>query len=475
MATVTLKNYTRSKHQISMVYGVDDLQFTTSFWYNDVDFYLLENLYGERFMHWFYFNLVAFEMNKLQSVRPKYVDFGEYERFHTAEFERIWRRHFRGAYSQWLYQNDLDTYTGPEFVHAAADESKYDAVEIKTPTSAKTTANERAVLVLNGGGKDSLVSMSIFDKIGVDFASVGVSACRHGVSKKQHKLIRDLTAATNSKHHHQIWMFDDFFDSPLAEILGDKYGIKTVHVDEVLRFVMSMLPIVLQYGYRFISLGHEKSAEVPNFVWQKNGLAINHQHGKSRQQILMLKEYINENLIRNCHIFSVLKPINDVVIFSMLNSLNATEAALTHSCNLEKPWCKKCPKCAYVLLGFMAYLPRPIADDITGENVLNLPELRLFYRQLLGFDDFKPFECVGLIEETRLAFEICRRRGYTGKAMDDYSERVDALDFLTIADELTRVDCEYDQLPDEFREEILKFLNEHKTIARRYVEKYFQD
>ncbi len=37
-----IEGYTRSRHQITMSFGIDDLRFSTSYWYEDVDLPMLE-------------------------------------------------------------------------------------------------------------------------------------------------------------------------------------------------------------------------------------------------------------------------------------------------------------------------------------------------------------------------------------------------------------------------------------------------
>ena len=42
----------------------------------------------------------------------------------------------------------------------------------------------------------------------------------------------------------------------------------------------------------------------------------------------------------------------------------------------------------------------------------------------MGITEHTPFECVGKLEEVRLAFELLRRKGYKGKAMETYKREV---------------------------------------------------
>jgi len=92
----------------------------------------------------------------------------------------------------------------------------------------------------------------------------------------------------------------------------------------------------------------------------------------------------------------------------------------THSCNESKPWCLSCAKCAYVWLGYAAFLPEKLLQLTFSENPMNKKENLLWYQQLLGLTKHTPFECVGQADETRLLFELCRKRGIKGDAMTLY-------------------------------------------------------
>lgn len=41
-----LDSLTRSRHQLTMTFGLDDLRFQATYWYGDVDLPALERVYG---------------------------------------------------------------------------------------------------------------------------------------------------------------------------------------------------------------------------------------------------------------------------------------------------------------------------------------------------------------------------------------------------------------------------------------------
>ncbi len=97
-------------------------------------------------------------------------------------------------------------------------------------------------------------------------------------------------------------------------------------------------------GYRGLVVAHEHSANTGNLVWPATGEEVNHQ-GKGWEAERLLDEYVNTELLAGVRYFSVLQPIHDEVIFELL-ARDAELAPTTHSCNVQKPWCCACAKCA---------------------------------------------------------------------------------------------------------------------------------
>jgi hypothetical protein len=205
-----------------------------------------------------------------------------------------------------------------------------------------------------------------------------------------------------------------------------------------------------------LCLGHERSADTGNLVWERTGEEVNHQWGKSHEAEVMLNEYIGTHLIENCRYFSILKPVYDVLIFNLL-AQDQDAVPYTQSCNIQKPWCGKCPKCAYVWLNYMAYLPTSLVEQtFAGHgNLLDTPENQLWFRQMLGLEAHTPFECIGLVDEVRLAFELCRRKGLTGEAMAVFEREVPPVDVTSLLDHYLQVNESLDTMPAMLRDNVL--------------------
>jgi hypothetical protein len=118
----------------------------------------------------------------------------------------------------------------------------------------------------------------------------------------------------------------------------------------------------------------------------------------------------------------------------------------------------------------MAYLPAEVAEGVFRGlgNLLDAPENRLAFRQMLGLEAHTPFECIGQIDEVRLAFELCRRKGVRGAAMEVFEREVPPVDvsltlarYLEINEALAR-EC----LPGSMRESVLAQMRAAAAHAR---------
>jgi len=454
-----LAPYTRSKHQLSMAFGVNDLRFSTSYWYNDVDLLELEHRFGVDYMEKIYFHIIAFEANKLTSLKPDIFDLGPFKRYHTPEFEALWLTIQRNVWAQWRYENNFPHYPGPRFLSQPT--------ELVSSVLQIEDDNDQ-VLIFCGGGKDSLVSMKLLEKSQIPYSTLVYSSSIYGRAAPQHELIESLLNTVKPQTQHKMWIYEDFLDSPVTE-MAKEYGVVSLTAAETPSSVFASLPIVLQHNYRYISLGHERSADAPNLIWEETGEGVNHQWGKSSEAEQLLNRYIQNQFISNSQYFSLLKPIYDVVIFNMLRQY-LDSVPFTHSCNITKPWCKKCAKCAYVWLNYMAYLPTDLVNQIFQVNLFDLPENQLWFRQMLGLEKHTPFECIGQINESRLAFELCRRKGITGKAMKMFIDEVKDFDVHVAVNEYTTVNYDYSLIPTEIASKILRLMISNAETSKEYIQ-----
>lgn len=448
----------RGQHEIAMSFKLDELRLTKTYCYGDVDITALETRYGPELMDRLCFQLMALEAIALASLLPETFDFGDFSRFRTRAFEKFWRTIFRKVGAQWRYENDLPDYFGPVFKGTSSNND---------PTPAKVSHAPVDALIFSGGGKDSLVAMKLIERGGVSFSTFAYSHPHYGDGQMQHRLINGLLDESTPSQRHQMSIYNESWESSLRE-LQEESGVKGLIHAETPASVFGALPVVLQYGYQYIVLAHELSADAGNLWWERTGEHVNHQWGKSLEAELLLNRYIQREFISNVSYFSILKPIHDVLIFNLLNN-DASAVKNTHSCNVRKPWCGECAKCAYVWVNYMAYLPSDTAGAIFRKNLFDVPEAQHWFSQLLGLGAHKPFECVGEVPEVRLAFELCRRKGMTGQAMDLYKKEVPAPDIPHILDRYLAVRHDLPSIPPAVGDRIFPQMLRGADKARQAI------
>ncbi len=440
-----------------MVFSLAGHRFCSSFWYEGVDLEDLSQRFGAEFLERIFFHIAAFELNKLVSLAPEAVDFGTYQRFQTPRFERLWSTILENVWAQWRFENDLPEYRCPRFISDSG-------ADFAAP--ATLAAGEVENLVFCGGGKDSLVSLSLLNRGGLAFDTFAYSASVYGRPEPQHHWIDGLVDCFPVRRRRRLWMFEDFLESPVLR-LCPQFGISTLTAAETPGSVFASLPYALQHGYRNLIVGHERSADTGQLVWPLTGEEINHQWGKSSAAEELIREYVRRELIAGLRYFSILKPIYDVVIFNLLKS-DLSSVPLAHSCNQSKPWCRRCPKCAYVWLNYMAYLPRETVEKAFGdENLFDFPENLLGFRQLMGIESRQPFECIGQVGEVQLALELCRRKGMRGRALEAFSDEVLPISTAPLIERYLTVQTEASAIPESIARVVIPIMRDCAAKTNR--------
>lgn len=461
---VELLAITHAKHQIVCSFAADRMRFATTYWYDSVDFDQLERRYGAESLNRILFHIAAFEINKLCSLRPQVLDWGEYARFVDQSFTDLWRHVFFNVWAQWRYENDDPSYTGPTFT-SSGSRSRQSPIAVPAPSG-----DSPSILCLFGGGKDSLVAAKLVEKIVGSYDTLAYASSIYGTAAAQHALIDRLIDFCAPRNRRRQWIYDDFLDSPVLRLAGSVVP-RTLTAAETPSSIFAVLPYVLQHHYSHVCLAHERSADTGQVIWTKTGEDINHQWGKSYEAENLLNGYVSKRLIEGFQYFSILKPIYDVVIFAMLREhLDAVPS--THSCNVAKPWCKRCPKCVYVWLNYLAYLPTPLVESVFTENLFDVDDNIPVLRALLGLERQLPFECVGQRDESRLALDVSRRRGLAGKAIELLGSNISEPDYRSLIDRYTAVDLSQCLLPADLRPAIARELTAGADNARAYLEQF---
>jgi UDP-N-acetyl-alpha-D-muramoyl-L-alanyl-L-glutamate epimerase len=429
MRSLRLVDVHRGTDHILASCTLDDLRFHVTVWYEDVDLIALARRFGDEAIERIAVHVALFQLNAACSLRPDVIELGRYAKYLTEDLVRLWRTVFHHVWAQWRYEHDLPAYDGPRFV----DPVSAPAAPLRAPDGPVE------LLAFCGGGKDSLVALKLLERGNLPFATLGYAHSIYGAAEPQHALLDRIGAATARVRAERQWVLDDLLDAPVAR-LRPALGVKYILAAETPASVFATVPLALARGYRGLVVAHEASANSGNLEW--NGEVVNHQWGKGWEAEQMLDRYVQRALVANLRYFSLLQPIHDEVIFELL-ALDPELAALTHSCNLRKPWCGACAKCVYVWLQFAAHLPPAIVDATFGDDLGERADNERWFREMLGLSDHTPFECVGSAPEARLALTLARARGFIGARLAGYAKAIGPVDVAAISAPFVRVGTQH--------------------------------
>ena len=426
MRTLRLVDVHRGADCLVATCALDDLRLHVTVWYEDIDLHALARAHGDDALERIAVHVALFQLNAVASLRPDAIELGRYAHHLTPELVALWRTVFKNVWAQWRYEHDLPAYE-PRFVEATR------------PATAPITAPAGPVelLAFCGGGKDSLVALKLLERAGLPFATLGYAHSIYGNADHQHALLDRVAGATRRVRAERQWILDDIMDAPVAR-LRPELGVKYILAAETPASVFAAIPLALARGYRGLVVAHEASANAANLTWSATGEDVNHQWGKGWAAEQLLDGYVSTHLLAGLRYFSVLQPVHDEVIFELL-ARDADLAPLTHSCNLAKPWCGRCAKCAYVWLQMAAHLPADIVTRTFGADLGERPENERWFREMLGLAEHTPFECVGSAPEARLALALARARGIGGPRLAAYATEVGPVDVPSIARPLVTV------------------------------------
>ncbi len=280
-------------------------------------------------------------------------------------------------------------------------------------------------LVPIGGGKDSVVTTELLKAAGMSPTLFRVN---------EHPLIAACAIVADCPLRTVERRLD-----PLLFSLNASGGVLNGHVPATAIITGIAILTALLEGHSAVVLSAERSADEGNVE------GVNHQWSKSLRWEELLHAYVKTFIHPELKVFSLLRPWSELMIAQEFCN-HPEYFPVTTSCNgnwkiaaeaNQPKWCGKCPKCAFSFLMFSAFADPIEVMDMFGANLLDREELLPLYRELLGVEGNKPFECVGTPEETKAAFLLILRKGDFANtaAMKMFASEV--LPKITNADALT--------------------------------------
>lgn len=321
---------------------------------------------------------------------------------------RFWKKVILNGMGQYFYENKIN-FTKRNFlkIRTKINDKNFSLKKLTPIFFGKT----QKILVPLGGGKDSLVVLEMLKK--KHFENLGLFL----FNPKEHQ----IKIAKLSKVKEKI-IAERKLD-PLLLKLNQK-GFLNGHVP--FSAFLAFLAVILAYIFRYkkIAFAWEKSANIPNLKYR--GKWINHQWSKSLEFEKLLNRYLEKFCLKGIKVFSPIRKMSDLKIAEEFAKLSQYHQYFI-SCNQvfkikyrKKSWCGKCPKCLFVFASLYPFVGEKVIK-IFKKNLFEDKKLLPLMLQLIGKKKFKPFECVGTVKESYLAFKM---------SVEKFKERKEKLPFL---------------------------------------------
>jgi len=289
----------------------------------------------------------------------------------------------------------LDVYgNGLGEFYARNNLQRFDRLTITAPDPDGTrvppaTLTDRILLPI-GGGKDSLVSVQLLERAGIDFAPFAVNP--------KGPILGSVDRIARAPLYVERKL------DPEMIRLGQLPGYYNGHVPSTaINATIAALTAWL-LDYAAIAFSNERSASEGNAI--HDGREVNHQYSKSIGFEATIGAVLATATAGALSCFSLLRPYSEARIAALFTRESRFDHVFS-SCNRnfklsghDGPlWCGECPKCHFTFLMMAPHMSRERMLGIFGADFLDNPANERSFRELTGLAGQKPWECVGEIEE----------------------------------------------------------------------------
>ena len=288
------------------------------------------------------------------------------------------KMYFKGL-GELLYRNNIDVSIDALFNFICNCEEK------ELPTN---NYCGRGNLICVGGGKDSCVSLEILKNeknnscLVINPKDVNIECCRVAGYKDK-----------------DIIRVERIIDKKILDINNKGFLNGHVPFSSVVAFISYLVAYLS--GKENIILSNESSANEVTVL----GTDVNHQYSKTYEAENDFRSYMS-----NINYFSLLRGLSEFNIAKMFSHYDKYHHVFK-SCNLGSKsipwkWCCNCPKCLFIFVILSPFLSIDKLISIFGENLYEREDLLDTFKEIIGYSDNKPFECVGTYEEARYAVSL---------------------------------------------------------------------
>ncbi len=264
------------------------------------------------------------------------------------------------------------------------------------------------ILALQSGGKDSLLLATLLQKKSTVFTPWYLSSA-HQHPGVLDELAYPLHVAKRCIDHNALGS---------AKSNGALNG--HVPVTFIVLSIALIEAILNDLNTVLVSIGHE-GEESHALI---GNLPITHQWSKTWPAEEQFAEYVRRYISPDIRVGSPLRQYSELRVaelfaenawsqfgkqFSSCNRANYKQG----TDNTKLAWCGECSKCANAFLLFASFIEaKELKSLFDGKDLFSKPLLAETFKGLLGVDGvMKPFECVGEIDELRLAYHKAQENG----------------------------------------------------------------
>jgi len=302
-----------------------------------------------------------------------------------------WKQLLLKGLGEFFYSNDIN-FTVPDFVTFKIDPDIFRQVR---PYEDQLDNNR--VLVPIGGGKDSVVTCELLTRAKKKIVCWSLNPTRASL-----EIIR-------LSQGQQSIIVTRSIDGTLLRL--NEEGYLNGHTPFSAYLAFSSTACAVLFGYKNVVVSNERSSNEGNITFQ--GREINHQYSKSFEFEEGFRHYSQRYIAEDINYFSLLRPLYELQIARGFSRF-PQYFPVFRSCNKGQKtdsWCHKCEKCLFVFTVLYPFVEdKVLTSTIFSENLFEKEELIETAHKLLGRGETKPFECVGTMEETVVAFYLCLKK-----------------------------------------------------------------
>ncbi len=324
----------------------------------------------------------------------------------TVEFEQNQIDTFQAKFFNLVYQEGMSQFAFENNLKRS-DLAVFGSNSQSVVSPIIYSALDNDPLLLQSGGKDSLLVATLIEQNGVDFTPWYMTY------SNSHPVVLD-------SFKYPLVDVNRFIDKDNINKAIESGGINGHVPITYIVFAISLIQaILLCKDTVLVAIGHE--GEEPYAMI--DDLPVAHQWAKTWGAEVAFADYVKRYISADLKIGSPIRKYSELKVAELFVEKSWSKYSNKFSsCNLGNykqgndntylGWCGNCPKCANSFLLFAPFVePGELSSVFNGENLFKKDSLTETFKGLLGIDGVeKPFECVGEEAELRKAYNLAHDR-----------------------------------------------------------------